>query len=127
VGGGVRRVSQRDAHFRLEPGERKCRRRAPDPHAGGLLVVRAWPGSGANVIKLFTAVTNGQKYRLFIPGRLLKLSLKFVSKYSNLHVISTFLALPANIRLGWKGLPGRPDTQRSDIQHNDTQLQHNNK
>ncbi len=71
---------------------------------------------GANPIKLFTAVIYdfSLQARVFVPGKPFQSSLMFAGKagvtrvklLSGAPLFGRLLALPANIRLGWKCLPG---------------------
>jgi hypothetical protein len=71
---------------------------------------------GACTIKVFTAVIYGfsRKARVFVPGKPLQPCLMFVVKAGAYLREAPFrwstlgrpLALPTNIRLGWRGLPG---------------------
>jgi hypothetical protein len=69
--------------------------------------------SGPNVSQLFTAVIYGfaKKDRAFVPVRPVETSLMFVGAYPIVEHLKGAslvygLTLPANIRLGRKGLPG---------------------
>jgi len=63
---------------------------------------------GPNVMKLFTSVIYGFSYKLvFVPDRFVaKASNPSLSVTSKSALLEQTLALPTNIRLGWKGLPG---------------------
>jgi hypothetical protein len=69
--------------------------------------------AGVCIIKLFTTVICGFLYkaRVFVPGKPLQPRLMFVGNaraYLSEAPFRCFTlgALPTNIRLGWKGLPG---------------------
>ncbi len=69
---------------------------------------------GSNIVKLFTAVIDkclGQA-RVLVPGKPFQPSLMFAGPYRSespldAPLLGRLLALSTNIRLGWKGLPGK--------------------
>jgi len=77
--------------------------------------------SGSNIIKLLVSDLKMFVQAVFVPGKLFKPSLMFVGKSGSLPEWRTFQdapfqgrspALPTNIRLVWKSLPGTIDLAR---------------